>query len=133
MWFPVAALVATDLLLNRFVYHYATDLSFLFTWAWYAGVVLLGSGMLRKRTTPTGVVGAGLAASISFFLISNFWVWAAGNMYPHNFSGVLTCYTAAVPFFRGTLLGDVLFSVTFFGLPVLVRSFKTANASRMAS
>src|SRR5437763_2830417 len=85
MWLPVVALAATDVLLNRFVYHAPTDISFLFTWLWYAAIVLLGNGILRSRTSVARVLGASLTASLSFFLISNFFVWATGTMYARNF------------------------------------------------
>ena len=129
MWIPVAALIASDLVLNRFVYHAATDLSFLFTWAWYAGMILLGSGVLRSRATIARVAGASLGASISFFLISNFFVWAAGTMYPHTLAGLMTCFTAAVPFFRGTLAGDMVFSALMFGVPAAVHAWRRSAAT----
>jgi hypothetical protein len=128
MWIPVTALIATDLVLNRFVYHYSTDYSFLFTWAWYAGMILLGSGILRSRTSVARVAGASLAASTSFFLISNFFVWAAGNMYPHTFSGLATCFVAAIPFFRGTFAGDLMFTTVMFGLPAAASAWQRRNA-----
>ena len=129
MWLPVVALAATDVLLNRFVYHAPTDISFLFTWLWYAAIVLLGNGILRSRTSVARVLGASLTASLSFFLISNFFVWATGTMYARNFAGLLTCFTAAIPFFRGTLAGDLVFSAAMFGLPALVHALRRSAAS----
>jgi hypothetical protein len=141
IWFPVLALAATDVLLNRFAYHVATDISFLFTWAWYAGMVLLGSGMLAKRTTVARVVGASLTGSVSFFLVSNFFVWATGAYYPHTLAGLLTCLTAGQPawpatlfFFRHTVTGDVLFSALMFGLPAVVHATRRrTSAPRLAA
>src|SRR5215470_8581736 len=129
VWIPVAALIASDLVLNRFVYHAATDFSFLFTFAWYAGMILLGRAVLGSRTTVARVVGASLAASISFFLISNFAVWALGTMYPHTWAGLLTCFTAAVPFFRGTFAGDIIFSALMFGVPAAVHAWRRSAAT----
>ena len=37
MWIPLAAAIATDVVLNVFRYGQPTDLSFVVTWAWYAG------------------------------------------------------------------------------------------------
>ena len=48
-----------------------------------------------------------------FFLISNFAVWAAWEMYPKNFSGLMTSYTLAIPFFRNAVEGDLLFTLRF--------------------
>jgi hypothetical protein len=66
------------------------------------------------------VGGAALASSISFFIVSNFGVWAAWNMYPKTLPGLMTCYAAGLPFFRHTLAGDMLFTAVAFGLPALV-------------
>ena len=46
-------------------------------------------------------------SSFLFFLISNFGVWY--YWYPHTFDGLLRCYLVAVPFYRNTLLGDLVF------------------------
>jgi hypothetical protein len=64
------------------------------------------------------VIGAALASSVSFFVISNFAVWAAYDMYPKNLGGLMTSYTLAVPFFRSALAGDLLFTAAFFATPV---------------
>src|SRR5262245_17362530 len=75
IWVPLVLLAASDLALNRFVYHYPFGWDQLIIWAWYAAILLLGTG-LRGRIKPLPVIGAALASSISFFLISNFTVWA---------------------------------------------------------
>ncbi|MBT3249902.1 MAG: hypothetical protein HN846_03910 [Candidatus Pacebacteria bacterium] len=46
-------------------------------------------------------------ASFSFFLISNFGVW--WYWYPHTITGLTTCYLLAVPFYKQTLIGDLVF------------------------
>lgn len=120
MWIPVVLLAATDVVLTKFIYTYALSWDLLITWAWYAAILWLGTG-LRERSGFWRVVVAALASSVSFFLISNFGVWAGfSGMYPKTFSGLLACYTAAIPFFRGTVESDLFFSVAFFELPVVV-------------
>lgn len=116
MWAPVALLALSDLLLDKYVYAYAFSWDLLLTWAWYAGMILLGSG-LREKTTVLRVGGAALAGSVSFFFISNFGVWAATAMYPKTLAGLVTCYAAGVPFFRHTVAGDLVYSAVMFGLP----------------
>ena len=49
-----------------------------------------------------------LLSSISFFIITNFGVWLIG--YPKTWSGLIECYTLALPFFRNSLLGDLFYS-----------------------
>ncbi|MBT3891173.1 MAG: hypothetical protein HOF72_11150 [Planctomycetaceae bacterium] len=36
-------------------------------------------------------------------------------MYPNNMSGLLLCYSQAIPFFRHTLMGDLFFAFAFLG------------------
>jgi hypothetical protein len=72
----VLALMATDYYLTVYAYGYAFHpSSYLVTWAWYAGVCLLGHQMLHGKPSALRVAGAVLASSTSFFLLSNFVVW----------------------------------------------------------
>ena len=120
MWIPVVLLAAADVVLTKVMYSYVLSWDHVVTWAWYAGILLFGSAFLREKSGFWRVLGAALVSSISFFVISNFAVWAAWpDMYTRSVSGLLACYTAAIPFFRGTLESDLFFSVAFFQLPVL--------------
>lgn len=133
LWFPVALLAVSDFVLSKFVYHYPLSRDLLVTWAWYGAVVLLGSG-LRARMKPVWIVSSALASSVSFYLLSNFAVWAWWDIYPKTFAGLITCYAAAVPFFRGTLAGDVVFTAVFFSVPVVIRQFsRRASGHRTAA
>ena len=127
MWIPVALLIASDLLLNKFVYAYPLAADQYITWAWYAAVIWLGT-TLKNNAGALRVLGTALASSVSFFLISNFAVWAVYDMYPKNFGGLMVCYEMAVPFFRRALEGDVLFTIAMFGAPLLVRTVAKALA-----
>ena len=120
-WIPVALLAATDVALNRFFYHYPILWDLFVTWAWYAGIVWLGTN-LREKAGVVRVIGAALTSSVSFFLISNFTTWAATSMYPRTFQGVLMSYAAGVPFFRNTAESDLFFSLAMFGTPVFLHA-----------
>jgi hypothetical protein len=73
---------------------------------------------------------ASIGGSVVFFIVSNFGVWLTGTMYPMTFEGLLACFSAAVPFFRNMLFGDLFFAGVLFGAydyvkvkyPVLVKS-----------
>ena len=122
MWFPLVLLAATDVVLTKFIYAYAFSWDHLVTWAWYAAILLLGTG-LREKAGFWRVGAAALTSSVSFFLVSNFAVWAAWpQMYPRGFSGLMMSYTAGLPFFRGTVESDLFFSAAFFGTPVLMHA-----------
>jgi hypothetical protein len=112
-------LAATDVVLTKFIYSFTFSWDHLVTWVWYAAILWLGTS-LREKSGPVRVVGAALASSVSFFLISNFAVWAAWQMYPKTFSGLMMSYAAGLPFFRGTVESDLFFSIAFFGTPVFL-------------
>jgi hypothetical protein len=51
----------------------------------------------------------GIAASVWFFLVTNFSVWILWDYYPKNIEGLLSCYVLALPFFQNTLLSTLFF------------------------
>jgi hypothetical protein len=71
--------------------------------------------LLRKRRTIVTVSAATLAASVLFYSLANFAVWADGTLYPRTVEGLWFCYVAALPFFQWTLLGNACYAVALFG------------------
>jgi len=116
------ALMATDYYLTVFAFAYPFHVrAYLVTWAWYAAVCMLGMGLLQKPTALR-VVLAALASATSFFLVSNFAVWAGGGlapMYPHTLAGLGACYALALPFYRNDLVSTAITAGALFGLPAL--------------
>lgn len=71
---------------------------------------------LRGRVGISNVMVAAVASATGFYLITNFFVWLVGTMYPHSLTGLLTCYIAGWPFYEyGSLPGTVLWSGLLFG------------------
>jgi len=77
-------------------------------------LTLIGWG-LKGRNYKTLGIGAIVAPTV-YFLVSNFMVWQAASetWYSKDFSGLMKCYTAALPFFRNSLIA------TFIFLPVIL-------------
>ena len=119
MWIPLVLLAASDVALTTLVYRYPFSWDHFVTWAWYAGMLWLGTTLNNKAGAPR-IMGTALVGSVSFFVVSNFAVWAAWNMYPRTFAGLMTCYDAGLPFFRRAVEGDLLFTAIMFGTPVLL-------------
>ena len=115
----MVALAASGIYLSRTVYGYPLSADLVITWAWYAGMILLG-GLLAKNASALRVAATSLTASVSFFLVSNFAVWAVWTMYPKTASGLATCYVAGLPFFRNAVVSDLFFAAAFFGVGYLV-------------
>lgn len=105
---PLAAVVLSDLFLG----FYSTVP---FVYAAYLAIVPIGRWALQSRRSIGRIFGAGLASATTFFVITNFGVWAEGALYPMTTEGLLGCYTAALPFFRNTLAGDLFYSFALFG------------------
>jgi hypothetical protein len=118
----VAALVATDYYLTVFAYGYAFHVNaYLATWVWYGAICLLGRGLLEKRVGWLRVGAGVLASSTSFFLLSNFMVWAAGGMYAKSLAGLGACFVAAVPFYANDVMSTAMTAGVLFGLPALAK------------
>lgn len=86
----------------------------LFTWGSFALIALMSNRYLH-RVNAGSVVLASLSASVFFYLVTNFGVWLQGQMYAMNWSGLISCYYNAIPFFRNTLAGDLVYSGVLFG------------------
>jgi hypothetical protein len=122
---PLAALMATDYCLTVFSYHYAFQWqAYITTWAWYLAVMALGWILLHTRTTFLRVAAGVVLGPTSFFLVSNYAVWASGDMYPRTLAGLGTCFAAAVPFYRNDMVSTALVAGVAFGIPVVVRRLK---------
>jgi hypothetical protein len=124
-WIPLALFAATDVLLTRFAYDYPVKWDQLIIWAWYAGIMWLGT-QLRENSRPLPIFGAAVSGAVSFFVISNFAVWISTTLYPRTVEGLVTCYAMAIPFFRKAITGDVLFTAIMFATPAVLRALNGA-------
>jgi hypothetical protein len=125
LWIPFVLLAASDVVLTKLVYTYPFSWDHYVTFAWYAAVLWLGT-RLGAKTKWVPVVGAALASSVSFFLITNLVAWAWLDMYPKNLSGVMMSYAAGLPFFRHALTGDLIFTVAMFATPMALHALGNA-------
>ena len=71
--------------------------------------------LLRRNLKAWSVLTGALATSVTFYVITNFAEWAFYDLYPHTAAGLTAGYVAALPFFRNTVLSDLLFSGLIFG------------------
>lgn len=119
---PLAVLMATDYCLTVYAYNYTFRWQgYVTTWAWYLAAMALGQILLHSRTTFVRAAAATLLGPTSFFVVSNYAVWASGGMYPRTLDGLAACYAAAVPFYRNDLISTAIVVGVAFGVPVLLR------------
>lgn len=75
---------------------------------------------LRRHKKWYNVFFASLVSSFTFFILTNLAVWAFFNWYPHTWAGLINNFTLALPFFRNTIMGDLVYTAVFFGVFELV-------------
>lgn len=122
MAIPLAVLMATDYYLTTYAYQYSFRWeAYMTTWAWYLMAMALGLILLHARTTFARVAAGALLGPTSFFLVSNYAVWASSTMYPRTAGGLVACFAAGVPFYRNDLLSTALVCAVAFGVPALLR------------
>lgn len=111
---PILAMILSDIFLgfhDTIVFVY---LSFLAT-------IAIGF-WLKKKKNFKNILFASLGSSVLFFLVTNFGVWLVSGMYSKDLSGLINSYFLALPFFRNTILGDIVYTGIFFGGYELVKS-----------
>ena len=89
--------------------------------------MVLGQILLKAKTSFARVAAGVLLGPASFFVLSNYAVWAGGLMYPHTLGGLGACYVAGLPFYRNDMASTAIVAGLAFGVPVLVRRMSEAN------
>lgn len=132
LWVPLAALAATDLILNRQAGYPVLYWPRAFD---YSAFLLIGALGLWARHRSFGAKLSSVAATpFLFYLISNFGVWLFGmnlanQFYPKTLAGLVECYAAGLPFLRGTVIGDWAFVAAFGVAWLTVKSTTGARAA----
>ena len=66
------------------------------------------SMQFNKKYIQLGAMA--IVSSVLFFIITNFAVWTMLDYYPKTIDGLIMCYTMAIPFFKNTLLGTIVYT-----------------------
>ena len=122
--FPVLSLFISDLLYQFLYSQGLSTIKGFYSGQWQnylliASITIIGF-FINKNKIGQIFIGS-LAGAVYFFLISNFMVWIGGGWdinnqpYPRSFSGLMLCYTEALPFFKWSVLSTLLFNGIFFG------------------
>lgn len=82
------------------------------------------SGRLRHRAMIVPVL---LSSSLTFFVVTNFAVWAFSPMYTASIDGLFKCYIAALPFLQNMLCGDLFWGIVLFGGYWLMQNVRAAK------
>lgn len=134
---PLVAMFISDLIINNVVYpivypEYYNGFTLL-TGGWYymygafALIAAMGLFTLKNIKLPN-LIGSSLAASLIFFLVTNFGTWASGTMYPMTLSGLGMSYAAGLPYFFNTIAGDFFYVAVMFGSFEWVKGYRMSRA-----
>lgn len=129
--FPLLALFLSDIILMQFFHkEYASGLLYkgwIWNYASFALIVLLGQLLIKKATVGNIVMGA-IGAALIHFLVSDFGVWISGSTnfltgkpFTKDLAGITSCYVQAIPYMRYTLIGNLIYCTIFFGSFELVK------------
>jgi len=123
---PIAATWLSDLFINNVIYaqYYPKFTWFYEGFYWQYGsylLITLAGILIFRKINPQKIIVGALTSTIIFFLVSNFGCWIGSTTYPQNFGGLMTCYVAGIPFLKGTILGDLVYSGVLFGMFALAQ------------
>ena len=106
---PLAAMLVSDYFIGFYDWQVMGSV--------YVGIALafFVGWQLKKFKKWYTIALSALMSSIIFFIVTNFAVWAFFDWYPHTYSGLLSCFTLALPFFRNSLMGDIVYTTALFG------------------
>ena len=105
---PLSAVFLSDLVIGFYPFWWIV-------YAAHAASVMIGLQLQRHKSVPV-LAGASLAASVTFFLVSNLSTFFSSGLFPMTSAGLIQCYTVALPFFRNTVFGDLFFTALLFGI-----------------
>jgi hypothetical protein len=112
--FPFAVQLGIDLTVGLFAYDFKSILiHFMTMYSSLAILVFAGSLVSKKVNYVNSILGI-LSGSLAFFLITNLGSWILMPQYSADFSGLLASYSAAIPFFKNSIISGLLFSTIMY-------------------
>jgi hypothetical protein len=98
-----------------------------FNYVLFTGLTVIG--FFVNKANISQVIAGSVTGVLGFYLVSNFGTWINGldinnNHYPKTWDGIVNCYTAALPFLKGSLFATLFFSGVFFGSHHLLEQVK---------
>ncbi len=123
---PAAALLLSDIVLGFYTWQVVVSV-----YACFALTGIMGLYLAKQKNFATIALGT-ILASVIFFLVTNWAVWAFGTMYPHTTSGLMQSYIMALPFFRNSLLGDIFYTTVLVGSMELIQKTSLSKIKAVA-
>ena len=103
MLIPLSAMFIADIIIGFHPYM-----------LWVYGAIglstLISNWSMRFNKKYIQLGAMAIVSSVLFFIITNFAVWTIWDYYPKTIDGLIMCYTMAIPFFKNTLLGTIIYT-----------------------
>jgi len=111
MLIPLTVRLLTDIALHQTGYGFYSSMPFDYA----AYLIIAGTAWVVPVRQYVATMTAGsLLGPALFFAVSNFGVWCMWpEGYPQSMAGLMSCYAAAIPFLKASLLGNFAFSLVF--------------------
>jgi len=124
-FFPLLTLFISDIIILSFFYDGKFGIMYngwYFVYGAFALMVFFGKWLLKKINIKN-LLFAGIAASLTHWVISDFGVWLGGGLdittglpYTRDIYGLLKCYYLALPYLKDFFLGTAFYSTVMFGV-----------------
>jgi len=128
MLIPVLIMFLSDL-------YFGNTIIYFFTWSAFILITIFGNFIKKdSKNFLIKITGAGIFSVLFFYLWTNFGWWLTFGMYPMNFSGLIQCYLAGLPFLKNQLISAIIFApglAIIFSL--LFKLFRVTREERIAN
>ena len=99
-----------------------------FWFVYAAALVAVLFGRITRNRGVGAIAAGALGSSLSFFLITNFMVWATGRCIRVHWRASPHASRPAIPFYQNQFVGDAFYTLAIFGgYALLKRSFRPAH------
>lgn len=127
---PMLAMLISDLVLPSY-----NSIAVLLAVYVSLGAAALIGRQLRKpiASRPAGLArlaSCAMSPALLFFITTNFACWATSARYAKSFAGMVDCYTAALPFFRRMVMGDLSYVAIIFGAAALAGIYSVTGLQK---
>ena len=112
LFVTMISLILSDSLLAYFHGYSAFGNWSVFTYTGFIAMILLAptfKPLLKGIKMPIYV----LLVTLAYWVWTNFGTWLLSGIYPHSLTGIATCYFAALPFLRNSMIGNFLYMLVF--------------------
>ena len=118
---PIFAIWLSDLFINNYIYNDIFNeftffyKGFAFQYIPFLLIPLFSIFVFKNGISLKNTIFSSFSSTLIFFFLSNFGVWISGTMYSKTISGLISCYSAAIPFLQNSIAGNVFYTSILFG------------------